>query len=114
MKCYAQATSAGEVDLVMPTGRVTLTAEDGHRLLFHGATIVVGEFTLTRFKQLILVAVSNSVHPAVSLRITTAQVLMIGAPPRPAVVYGIQEKDFPLHPQLLWHQQNQKKRLLSA
>ena len=55
MKCYAQATSAGEVDLVMPTGRVTLTAEDGHRLLFHGATIVVGEFTLKRFKQIILV-----------------------------------------------------------
>lgn len=57
---YAQAISSGRVLLRTPTGEVTLSAEEGHRLIFHGAPIYVNDVVLERHRRTIFAMIGGT------------------------------------------------------
>ncbi len=67
MKCFCQAAPPGCVSLVTPTGTLTLTREQGHRLLYHGSQINVGDGSLT-LSRLVVIAIIGGVHYTIDAR----------------------------------------------
>jgi len=59
MKCYAQAAPGGSVSLTTPSGTVTLTREQGHRLLYHGSGIVVGDVVVARNQRVVIAVIGD-------------------------------------------------------
>lgn len=57
---YAQVTSKGQVVLVTPTGKVPLTRDDGHQLIFHGAPVCVNGISLERYQRTIFFVVGGT------------------------------------------------------
>jgi len=57
---YAQVTSKDQVVLVTPTGKVSLTRDDGHRLIYHGSPICVDGVSLERHHRTIFFALGDT------------------------------------------------------
>lgn len=60
MSNYAQVASKDQVVLVTPAGKVFLTRDDGHRLIYYGTPIRRGDVSLERHQRTIFFAIGDT------------------------------------------------------